>query len=95
MHALYAEVTVPDGLRTDDVLEGISTRAVPAFQAAGAVDAYWMEPQDSRARTVVLFADEDAARAAAAGLHVGGRPGISPNGVVFSAIEVREVIAHL
>jgi hypothetical protein len=95
MHAIYTEVDIPDGIPTDGAAEGLRTRAVPAAREAGAVSAYWMEPLNGRALGVVLFDDESAARTAAAGLHVGARPGNAPDGVTFRTIEVREVIASL
>jgi hypothetical protein len=95
MHAVYTEVNIPNGVSTDGAADGLKTTAVPAVRAAGAVSAYWLEPLNGRALGVVLFDDEAAARAAAAGLHVGDRPGNAPDGVTFRTVEVREVIASL
>ena len=95
MHAIYTEVDIPDGVPTDGAADGLKTTAVPAVRAAGAVGAYWLEALNGRALGVVLFDSADAAQAAAAGLHVGARPGNAPDGVTFRTVEVREVIAHL
>jgi hypothetical protein len=95
MYAIFTEVNMPPGIPAGAAASGLRANAVPAVQAAGASGAYWLAPHDGRAVGVVLFADEAAARAAAAGLRVGARPGNAPDGVTFRTVQVQEVIAHL
>jgi hypothetical protein len=95
MYALCTEVSIPDGAPVDGAAEGLRANAVPAVREAGAVSAYWMQPMGGRLLGVVMFDDEAAARAAAAGIHVEDRPGPAPEGVAYRTVEVREVIARL
>ena len=95
MHAIFTEVTVPAGTPVDGAKASLQNNAVPGVRAAGAVAAYWLAPHDGHAIGLVLFETEAAARAAAAGLQVGARPGDAPEGVAFHCVEVEEVIAHL
>jgi len=95
MYAVFTEVNIPDGTPTDGAAAGLRANAIPAVRAAGATNAYWLQPLNGRALGVVLFDDEAAANAAAAGIEVGGTPPSAPEGVTFRTVEVREVIAHL
>lgn len=95
MYAVYTEVDIPEGVPTDGAAAGLQATAVPAVRAAGALSAYWLEAMQGRALGVVMFESDAAARAAAAGLNVGDRPGNAPEGVTYRTVEVREVIAHL
>ncbi|HET6908392.1 MAG TPA: hypothetical protein VFH54_03555 [Mycobacteriales bacterium] len=95
MYAVHTEVTIPDGTPVDGPARGLQAHAIPAVRAAGAVAAYWMEPANGSILGVVLFDDETAARTAASGISVGGRPPDAPDGVSYRTVEVREVIARL
>ncbi|HET7311923.1 MAG TPA: hypothetical protein VFJ17_11435 [Mycobacteriales bacterium] len=95
MYALFTELDIPAGTPTAGAPEGLRRNAIPQVREAGATGAYWLEAMNGRAMGVILFDDEAKARAAAAGLTVGGRPKDAPEGVAFRTIEVREVIAHL
>lgn len=95
MHALFTEVDIPEGTPTKDAGDRLREVAVPTVREAGAAGAYWMEAMNGRGVAVILFEDEAAARAVAAGLQVGERPGTAPEGVTFRTVEVREVIAQL
>jgi hypothetical protein len=95
MYAIYTEVRVPETAPMAQVIDDLRTGAVPRMQRNGARNAYWMGGPAGRICGVIVFDDERSARANAEQLQVGDRPGHSPEGVAFSSVEVREVLAQL
>jgi hypothetical protein len=95
MFALYTEVAVPETAPVDAVLDDLRTGAVPRMQSHGAVNAYWLGSGSGRITGLVMFEDERSARASAERVRLGDRPGNAPEGAAFTAVEVREVLAHL
>jgi hypothetical protein len=93
MYAVFTEVDAEDSHK-EAGREMLNRLAVPGSRAAGAKGGYWLEPQNGRGVSIVVFETEAEARALADRFEVGKPPDPSaPEGVVFRTVEVREVIA--
>jgi hypothetical protein len=93
MYAVFTEVDAEESHK-EGGREMLNRVAVPGSRAAGAKGGYWLEPQNCRGVSIVVFETEAEARAVAARFEVGAPPAPdAPEGVVFRTVEVREVIA--
>ena len=93
MYAVFTEVDAEDSHKEAgrEMLNRLASR-VPG--PTGAKGGYWLEPQNGRGVSIVVFETEAEARALADRFEVGKAPDPSaPEGVVFRTVEVREVIA--
>ena len=89
MHAVVVHVAISD---YEKARQSLHTDVIPGVSAApGFVTGYWLAPVDGKGLSVVVFENEDAARAMLALVQPGAHP--SPSVTVESA-EVREVAAH-
>jgi quinol monooxygenase YgiN len=91
MHAILVSVTIEPG-HDEEAQAQLDGTVVPMVkQAPGVISGYWMRSSDGRhGSSVVLFENEEAARAAAD--MVPNQP--RPDFITFDPIEVREVVAH-
>jgi hypothetical protein len=86
MHAVIVRVSIkdPEGATTE-----LKENVVPRVsQAPGFVAGYWTR-KDQTGLSMIVFASEDAAKAASDQI-----PSGMPEGVELQDIEVREVVAH-
>jgi hypothetical protein len=91
MHALVVTVNVEPG-REDEGVEFLQTNVLPGMkQIPGLVSGYWLATRDGQGLTVLLFENEEAAQAAAAGLPNASRADFATLGTV----ELREVVAQI
>ena len=90
MHALVVTVTVQpsDGEEAQAQLDNVVVPMVK--QLPWIVSGYWLAPVEGHGLSVVLFENEENARAAADRAPNAPRPDF----VTFDTIEVREVVAH-
>jgi hypothetical protein len=90
MHAVTVKVSIVDRERAESELR---ERIVPMVsQAPGFVAGYWLEPQDGKGASVVIFESEENARAMVEGMRAQGAQEDLP--VTFDEVGVRGVIAH-
>jgi hypothetical protein len=93
MYAVFTEVDASDSVK-EAGREMLNRVAVPGARAAGAKGGYWLEPHNGRGVSIVVFETEAEARALADRFEVGKPPDPeAPEGVVFTTVEVREVLA--
>ena len=87
MHAVLVKVSISD---VEGSQEALRETVVPRIsQMQGFVAGYWTRSEDgSNGRSMIVFASEQDARAAAE--RIG--PNV-PDGVTFESAEVREVVA--
>lgn len=91
MYAVVVEVGIEPG-REDEGIEYLHANVVPAVkQTPGLVSGYWLASKDGHGLSVLVFEDEKAAQAMAAGLPNAPRVEFATLGKV----EVREVVAHI
>ena len=89
MHAALVAVKI-DPNQADASRAALESQVVPMVKAApGFIAGYWMEPADGMGYSIVLFDNEEHARATAPPEGASPAPGVT---VVRS--EFREVIAH-
>jgi hypothetical protein len=88
LHAALVRLTVdPD--KAPAAAEALTSDILPRVRSAsGFIAGYWLEPEDGRGVSVVLFETEEQARAAAPPLDSWAAPGI-----VITAVEFRRVAA--
>jgi hypothetical protein len=91
MHAVLVNVSMPPD-RAGEGVEHLRANVVPAVkQAPGVVGGYWVSAaEDGKGRSVLLFENEESARAAADFLPNAPRPDF----VRIDKVDVREVVAH-
>jgi quinol monooxygenase YgiN len=91
MHALVVSVTIEPG-HDEEAQAQLESNVLPMVkQSPGVVSGYWMRSSDGQhGSSVVLFENEEAARAAADMVPNTPRPDF----ITFDSIEVREVVAH-
>ena len=91
MHALVVSVTIEPG-HDEEAQAQLESNVLPMVkQSPGVVSGYWMRSGDGQhGSSVVLFENEEAARAAADMVPNTPRPDF----ITFDSIEVREVVAH-
>lgn len=86
MHAVVVNVKIND---VDAATAALNDQIVPQVSGApGFVAGYWVGLDGSRGTSIVVFASEDAARAAAAQVQAPG------DFVTFDSVEVGEVVAN-
>ena len=86
MHAVVVRVTINDPQAAETFLR---EQTVPAAsQAPGFVTGHWTR-KGNTGLSMVVFESEDAANRASERIR-----GMSPDGVTFDDVEVREVVAH-
>ena len=92
MHAVLVNVTIEPG-HGDEAQAQLETNVVPQVkEAPGVVSGYWMRSSDGQhGSSVILFENEEAARAAADMIPNTPRPDF----ITFDSIEVREVVAQV
>ena len=89
MHAVVVRAAIPDFEKARQVLQDDVIAQVK--NAPGFVAGYWLEPIDGKGLSVVVFENEDAARAMLAMV----KPGSNPSAfVTVESSEVREVAGH-
>jgi len=90
MHAVLVEVDT-SGAGRDDALRELREQVVPSVsQAPGFQSGVWLAPDDSsRGMSIIVFDDEEHARASAQRLQSGEAR--TPDGVTIERVEVREV----
>ena len=87
MHAVFVRVTIND---PEPAFQHLQNAVVPRVSALpGLVAGYWMRPEDTQGRSLVVFESEEAARAAAETV----RENV-PDSVTIDTVDVVEVIAH-
>ena len=88
MHAALVRLTVdPD--QAPAAAEALTSDILPRVRSAsGFIAGYWLEPEDGRGFSVVLFEPEEQARGAAPPLSSWTAPGI-----VITDVEFRRVAA--
>ena len=89
MHAVVVEVDA-SGAQREEALKGLRERVVPGVkEAPGFEQGIWLAPDDaSRGMGVMVFDNEEHARAAADMLRTGERV---PAGVTVESVTIREV----
>ena len=89
MHAVVVTSVIRDSQNARTLLH---EEVIPSVkQTPGFVSGLWLAPIDLKAVTVVVFENEEAARAMASQLH----PGTHPNEfVAVESVEVREVAGN-
>jgi quinol monooxygenase YgiN len=92
VHALLVTVSIEPG-RVEEARAQLETNVVPRVkETPGVVSGYWMHSSDGQhGSSVILFENEEAARAAAEALPNAPRPEF----VHFDSVEVREVVAQV
>jgi hypothetical protein len=94
MHALLVELELDiDPARADEAIKFLNESVVPMIRrGAGFVSGTWMRSMDgTRARSLILYEDEEAANAAAGRAAEGPPPGAPTR---FVSAEVFEVMAR-
>jgi hypothetical protein len=87
MHAVLVAVAIKDEPTARKALE---EEVVPAVsQLPGFVAGYWLEPQDGRGYSTVIFESEETAKQAADGVR-----SRAPESVEVQHVETRAVAAH-
>lgn len=95
MYAVFVEVNATEA-NSETAREFLPRVAVPRVRERGAKAGYWLEAQDGRGVSIVVYETEDEARNAAAIFRVGEPPmPDSPAGITVKTVEVREVLAAL
>jgi hypothetical protein len=95
MYAVFTEVNAEESHK-EAGREMLNRVAAPGAKAAGAKGGYWLEPQNGRGLSVVVFETEAEARAVADRFEVGKPPDPqAPEGVTVKTVEVREVLASV
>jgi hypothetical protein len=90
MHAVTVKVTIVDPERA---VRELRERVVPMVsQAPGFVAGYWLEPQDGKGASLVVFESEDQAQAMVEGIRAQEAEGGMP--VTFDEVGVRGVVAN-
>ena len=92
MHALVVSVSIEPG-HDEEAQAQLESNVVPVVkQSPGVISGYWMRSSDGQhGSSVVLFENEEAARAAAEAIPNAPRPDF----VTFDSVEVREVVAEV
>jgi heme-degrading monooxygenase HmoA len=86
MHAVIAQVTIGD---FENAVAALREHVVPRVtQVPGFVTGYWTR-KDEKGLSLIVFESEEAAQRAAEQL-----PVLTPEGVTFESVEVREVVAQ-
>ena len=95
MYAVFTEVKA-DESHTEAGRQILNQEAAPEARQHGAKGGYWLAPQGGRGVSIVVFETEDEARQVASMMKVGEPPmPNAPEGVTFTTIEVREVLASV
>jgi heme-degrading monooxygenase HmoA len=90
MHAVTVKVTI---VEPDRALNELRERVVPMVsQAPGFIAGYWLEPQDGKGASLVVFESEDQAQAMVDGIRAQEAEGNMP--VTFDEVGVRGVVAN-
>jgi hypothetical protein len=91
MHAVLVTVSMPPD-RVEEGVAQLRANVVPLVkQVPGVVGGYWTSAaQDGQGRSVLLFENEESARAAAASIPNTPRPDF----VRIDKVDVREVVEH-
>ena len=90
MHALIVKVTI-DQNHMEEANKILESEVVPMVRQAPGLDhGYWLAPEGDKGLSIILFKDEQSAKAGAEM----ARNSPSPEFVKFDSIEVREVIAQ-
>jgi heme-degrading monooxygenase HmoA len=90
MHAVTVKVSI---LEPERALSELRERVVPMVsQMPGFVAGYWLEPQDGKGASLVVFESEEQAQAMVAGVKAQSAQGDMP--VAFDEIGVRGVVAN-
>ena len=91
MHALLVSVNIEPG-HDEEAQAQLESNVVPVVkQSPGVISGYWMRSSDGQhGSSVVLFENEEAARAAADMIPNTPRPDF----ITMDSIEVREVVAQ-
>ena len=91
MHALVIEVDIEPG-REDDGIAYLHSDVLPAMkQTPGLVSGYWLASAGGQGLTMLLFENENAAKATAQALD--GAPRVEF--ATVGKVELRDVVAHL
>jgi hypothetical protein len=95
MYAVFTEVNA-DESHIEPAREFLNNNAVPRARDGGAKGGFWLAAQGGRGVSMIVFATEEEARAAAERFTVGQppMPG-APEGVTLRTVEVREVLASI
>ena len=87
MHAVLVSVSIDDEAAARQALQD---EVVPAVrQLPGFVAGYWLEPEDGKAWSTVIFESEEAAQQAAEGVRQR-----APGAVSVDMVQTRAVVAH-
>jgi heme-degrading monooxygenase HmoA len=90
MHAVTVKVTI---VEPDRAVNELRERVVPMVsQAPGFIAGYWLEPQDGKGASLVVFESEDQAQAMVDGIRAQEAEGNMP--VTFDEVGVRGVVAN-
>jgi hypothetical protein len=89
MHAALVNVTI-DPSQQDAARSALQSQIVPMVKAApGFITGYWVDRENGKGFSFVVFESEEQARQAAP------PTGASPSpGVTVDSTEIREVVAH-
>ncbi len=91
MHAVVIPAQIEPGREADGV-ENLRSNVLPQVrQLPGIVSAFWLSPKDGQGLSVLVFENEENARAAAEGIPNAPRPEY----VTLDTPEVREVVAQI
>lgn len=90
MHVVTVKVSIADPEQAERELR---ERVVPMVsQAPGFVAGYWLQPQDGKGASFVVFDSEDHAKAMAEGVKAHQAQGDAP--VTIDEVGIRGVLAH-
>ncbi|MDQ6915618.1 MAG: hypothetical protein M3155_07390 [Actinomycetota bacterium] len=90
MHVVTVKVSIVDRERAERELR---ERVVPMVsQAPGFIAGYWLEPQEGKGASFVVFESEEHAKAMVEGIEAQQAQSDMP--VTFDEVGVRGVIAH-
>ena len=92
MHALVVTVSIEPG-RSEEAQAQLEANVVPRVkETPGVVSGYWTRSSDGQhGSSIILFENEEAARAAADAIPNFPRPDF----ITFDSVEVREVVAQV